>query len=97
VGIKEEVETMKEEIKEHSFAMELMKEQKINNERLAVANKRMFGITLLLIIALTCLSIYTINLLNDIGVVEETTETTQDIKDIDTINGNVINNGDVNG
>ena len=41
----------------------------------------------------TCLLGYTIWLLTDIGV--ETT--TQEITDFDTINGNIVNKGDING
>ena len=37
---------------------------------------------------------YLVYVLNDIGVIEETT---QEITDFDTINGNVVNNGDIYG
>lgn len=87
MGLKEEVLEMKkevEEIQEHSFAMELLKDQKKQN-------KRMFIIILVILGMFTCLLGYTIWLLTDIGV--ETTEVSQD-----TSNGNnnfIGNDGDI--
>ena len=71
MGIREEIEDMKkevEEIQEHSFEMELLKDQKKQN-------KRQFIIILVILGMFTCLLGYTIWLLNDIGT--ETTEVTQ--------------------
>ena len=87
MGLKEEVEDMKKEVKdiqEHSFAMELLKDQKKQN-------KRQFIIILVILGMFTCLLGYTIWLLTDIGV--ETTEVSQD-----TSNGNnnfIGNDGDI--
>ena len=87
MDIREEVLEMKkevEEIQEHSFAMELLKDQKKQN-------KRMFIIILVILGMFTCLLGYTIWLLTDIGV--ETTEVSQD-----TSNGNnnfIGNDGDI--
>lgn len=85
MGLKEEIEDMKKEVKdiqEHSFAMELLKDQKKQN-------KRQFIIILVILAMFTCLLGYTIWLLNDIGTVETTR--TQEVTDFDTINGSVIN------
>ena len=79
-----ELEKEVKEIQEHSFAMELLKDQKKQN-------KRQFIIILVILGMFTCLLGYTIWLLNDIGV--ETTEVTQD-----NTNGNnnfIGNDGDI--
>lgn len=76
MGIREEVLEMKkevEEIQEHSFAMELLKDQKKQN-------KRQFIIILVILGMFTCLLGYTIYLLNDFGVSTET-----DTIDIDNV------------
>ena len=68
MGIREEVLEMKkevQEIQEHSFAMELLKDQKKQN-------KRQFIIILVILGMFTCLLGYTIYLLNDFGVSAET-------------------------
>ena len=91
MGLREEIEDMKkevEEIQEHSFAMELLKDQKKQN-------KRQYIIILVILGMFTCLLGYTIWLLNDIGT--ETTTTTETY-DMSTEEGN--NNyigGDNNG
>ena len=85
MGLKEEIEDMKKEVKdiqEHSFAMELLKDAR-------KTNKRQFIIILVILAMFTCLLGYTIWLLNDIGTVETTR--TQEVTDFDTINGSVIN------
>lgn len=76
------------ELKEQSFAMELLRDAR-------KTNKRMFIIIIVILAMFTALLGYTIYLLNDIGTIEETT--TQEVTDFDTINGNVINKGDSNG
>ena len=87
MGLREEIEDMKkevEEIQEHSFAMELLKDQKKQN-------KRQFIIILVILGMFACLLGYTIYLLNDIGT--ETTEVTQENSDG---NNNFIgNDGDI--
>ena len=68
MDIREEVLEMKkevEEIQEHSFEMELLKDQKKQN-------KRQFIIILVILGMFTCLLGYTIYLLNDFGVSTET-------------------------
>lgn len=81
MGFKEEVLEMKkevEEIQEHSFAMELLKDQKKQN-------KRQF-IIILVILGMWFATIgYLIYVLNDIGT--ETTTTTETY-DMNTDNGN---------
>ena len=80
MDIREEVLEMKKEVKdiqEHSFAMELLKDQKKQN-------KRQFIIILVILGMFTCLLGYTIWLLNDIGVETTTTES----YDMSTENGN---------
>lgn len=76
-----------EEIKQETFAMELLKDQRKQY-------KRFFIIWIITFLALICVTCYTIWLLNDIGVIEETT---QEITDFDTINRNVVNQGDIYG
>ena len=89
MGLKEEVLEMKkevQEIQEHSFAMELLKDQKKQN-------KRQFIIILVILGMFTCLLSYTIWLLNDIGVEATTQEVTQE-----NSNGNnnfIGNDGDI--
>jgi len=75
-----------EEVKEKSIAMELLSDFKKQN-------KRQF-IIILVILALWFITIgYLVYILNDIGVIE----TTQKVNDIETINGSVVNDGDVYG
>ena len=76
-----------EEVKNESFASEILSDYK-------KANKRQFVIILVILGMFTALLSYTIYLLNDIGTIE----TTQTIEDIDSIdNSNIINNGDLYG
>ena len=88
MGLKEEVLEMKkevEEIQEHSFAMELLKDQKKQN-------KRMF-IIILVILGMWFATIrYLIYVLNDIGVETTTTPETVDIDDVDNIEHSHIHN-----
>ena len=75
MGLKEEVEDMKKEVKdiqEHSFAMELLHDAR-------KTNKRQFIIILVILAMFTCLLGYTIWLLNDIST--EETIITQDNTD----------------
>lgn len=88
MGIREEVLEMKkevEEIQEHSFAMELLKDQKKQN-------KRQFIIILVILGMFTCLLGYTIYLLNNFGVSTETD--TIDIDNVETIDNSHIKIGD---
>lgn len=88
MGLKEEIEDMKKEVKdiqEHSFAMELLKDQKKQN-------KRQFIIILVILGMFTCLLGYTIWLLNDIST--EETIITQD--NTDGYNNYIGNDGDIN-
>lgn len=82
-----EIKKELEEVREESFAMELLKDYK-------KANKRQFIIILVILTMWFATIGYLVYVLNDIGVIEETT---QEITDFDTINGNVVNNGDVYG
>ena len=88
MGLKEEVielEKEVEEIKEESFAMELLKDAR-------KTNKRQFIIILVILGMFTCLLGYTIWLLNDIST--EETIITQDNKD--GYNNYIGNDGDIN-
>lgn len=90
MSIREDVLEMKkevEELKQETFAMELLKDQRKQNKRLFI----MWIITFLILICVTC---YTIWLLNDIGVIEETTEVIQD--NSDGYNNYIGNDGDIN-
>ena len=90
MSMKDEVLELKkelEEVREESLAMSLLSDYK-------KTNKRQFVI-ILVILSMWFLTIgYLVYILNDIGVIEETT---QEITDFDTINGNVVNNGDIYG
>ena len=88
MGLKEEVLEMKkevEEMQEHSFAMELLKDQKKQN-------KRMFIIILVILGMWSATIGYLIYVLNDIGVETTTTTETVDIDDIDNTEHSHINN-----
>lgn len=88
MNIREEVLEMKkevEEMQEHSFAMELLKDQKKQN-------KRQFIIILVILGMFTCLLGYTIYLLNDFGVSTETD--TIDIDNVEAIDNSHIKIGD---
>ena len=89
MGIREEVLEMKkevQEIQEQSFAMELLTDQKRQN-------KRQF-IIILVILGMWFATIgYLLYVLNDIG----TETTTQEVTDIDSVDGDIINKGDIDG
>ena len=88
MDIREEVLEMKKEVKEiqeHSFATELLKDQKKQN-------KRQFIIILVILGMFTALLSYTIYLLNDFGVSTETD--TIDIDNVETIDNSHIKIGD---
>lgn len=88
MSIREDVEKLGEKVEQTSFAMDLLKDYKTQN-------KRQF-IIILVILGMWFATIgYLVYVLNDIGVIEETT--TQEVTDIDTINGSVINKGDIYG
>ena len=86
MDIREEVLEMKkevQEIQEHSFAMELLTDQKKQN-------KRQFIIILVILGMFTCLLGYTIWLLNYI----DTTTDTIDIDNVETVDNSHIKIGD---
>lgn len=79
MGLREEIEDMKKEVKEieeGSLAMSLLADYKSQN-------KRQFIIILVILGMFACLLGYTIYLLNDIGVSTETD--TIDIDNVETI------------
>ena len=84
MAVKNEVK----ELKKQSFAMELLSDQRKQN-------KRLFIIVLVILSMWFATIGYLVYVLNDIGTIEETT--TQEVSEIDTINGNVVNKGDVYG
>lgn len=89
MGLKEDLTEIKkevQEVQEHSFAMELLKDQKKQN-------KRQFIIILVILGMFTCLLGYTIYLLNDFGVSTETD--TIDIDNVETNDNSHIKIGDV--
>lgn len=90
MSIKDDLKEAKEEIqelKEQSLAMELIKDYKKQN-------KRQF-IVILVILSMWFITIgYLVYILNDISSVETTT---QEVSDIETIDGSVVNNGDIYG
>lgn len=84
--IKKEVD----EVKNKSFAMELISDAR-------KANKRMFIIIIILIVVLCMWFItigYLVYILNDISSVETTT---QEVSDVDTIENSNVANGDIYG
>ena len=89
MGLKEDLTEIKkevQEVQEHSFAMELLKDQKKQN-------KRQFIIILVILGMFTCLLGYTIYLLNDFGV--STEKKTIDIDNVETNDNSHIKIGDV--
>lgn len=91
MSMKDDVLDMKrelQEVKEQSFAMELLKDAQRTN-------KRQFIIILVLIFSLVAETIFMFYTLNDIGTIEETN--TQEVEDIETVNGSIINKGDIYG
>ena len=88
MSIKEDVEKINNKVEQVSFAYELLSDYKKQN-------KRQF-IVIMVIWSMWFATIgYLVYILNDIGVIEETT--TQEVTDIDTINGSVVNKGDIYG
>ena len=88
MGLREEIEDMKKEVKEieeGSLAMSLLADYKSQN-------KRQFIIILVILGMFACLLGYTIYLLNDIGVSTETD--TIDIDNVETIDNSHIKIGD---
>ena len=73
-----------EELKEESFAMEILADYKRQNKRLFV----MWIITFLTLVALSC---YTLYLVNDIGTIE----TTVTQENSDGYNNYIGNDGDI--
>lgn len=91
MGLKEEVIEMKkevEQVKEQSFAMELLSDYRKQN-------KRQFIIILVILTMWFCTIGYLVYVLNDIGV--ETTTTTQEVQqENESGNNNFIgNDGDI--
>ena len=85
MSMKDEVLELKKElkeVKEESFALELLKDFKKQNKRMFIV----WIITFLTLIGVTC---YTIYLTSDIGVIEET----QTIENVETIENSSIKNG----
>lgn len=76
-------------IQKNSYALEILNGYKTDNRRLFII--------LLIVLFMWFATIgYLVYVLNDIGTIEEET-TTQEVTDIDTINGNVVNKGDIYG
>lgn len=93
MGIREDFKEVKkevEEMKEQSFALELLSMQRRQN-------KRLFIMWIITFVAFIGLLSYTVWLLNDIGEEEITTTATQEVSDIETIDDSYIINGDNNG
>ena len=92
MNLREDIKDMKKEIedvKNQSFTLEILHDYKTQN-------KRQF-IVILVILGMWFATIgYLVYVLNDIDTITEET-TTQEITDFDTINGNIVNKGDING
>ena len=88
MGMREDIMAVKkdlEEVKNESFASEILRDYK-------KTNKRMFAIWIITFIAFAGLLCYTIYLLNDIGTIEDTN--TIDIQDVENIDNSHIKIGD---
>ena len=90
MSIKDDLKETKEEIqelKEQSLATELLHQSKKTNQRLFII--------ILVILTMWFVTIgYLVYVLNDIGTIE-TIDTAQEVSDVDSINGSVVNNGDI--
>lgn len=82
-----EIKKELEEVREESFAMELLRDYK-------KANKRQFIIILVILTMWFATIGYLVYILNDIGVIEETTTITQE--NADGYNNYIGNDGDIN-
>ena len=82
-----EIKKELEEVREESFAMELLRDYK-------KANKRQFIIILVILTMWFATIGYLVYVLNDIGVIEETTTITQE--NADGYNNYIGNDGDIN-
>lgn len=91
MGFREDIMAVQKEIqevKEQSFAMELLNDYK-------KANKRQFIIIIVILTMWFATIGYLVYILNDIGIEETTTTTTtQEIEDVDSIDNSYIVNGD---
>lgn len=81
--VKEEISEMKRENEDMSFAMELLKDQRKQN-------KRLFVIILVILTMWFATIGYLVYVLNDIGYTEETIE----IQEVETIDDSTIKIGD---
>ncbi len=86
MGMRDDIMAVKRElseVREESFAMEILKDYK-------KTNKRMFVIWIITFVSFLFLLGYTIYLLNDISTVEDLTQT---IENVDSIDDSTISNG----
>ena len=75
-------------IQQNSYTLEILKDYKTESKRLFII--------LIIVLSMWFLTIgYLVYVLNDTGTIEEET-TTQEISDVETINGGVVNKGDIN-
>ena len=75
-----------ERIEKNSYALEILSDYKNDS-------KRLFIILIIVLVFWFLTIAYLVYVLNDTGTIE----TTQEVSEVDTINGNVVNNGDVYG
>ena len=90
MNLKEDIEKVQkkiENIESQSFAIDLLKDYKMQN-------KRQFIIILVILTMWFATGCYLVYILNDIGIVEETTEITQDNEN--GYNNYIGNDGDIN-
>lgn len=74
------------QIHQNSGALEILKDFKGDN-------KRIFTILIIVLFMWFATIVYLVYVLNDTGTIE----TTQEVSDVSTINGNVVNSGDIYG
>lgn len=79
----EKISNNAQKIEQNSYALEILRLQKKENQRL-------FWL-LIIVLVMWLLTIgYLVYVLNDSGIIE----TTQEVNEVETINGNIVNNGD---
>jgi flagellar basal body-associated protein FliL len=92
--LKEDVYSLKQElgdIRQESFAMELIRESNAKNKIYEKQNKILFVIILILLVFLIATCSYLIWVLNDIGTEEITTEESYEVQQEADGNNNYIN------
>ena len=97
MSIRDDIEKVNEKIEETSFAMEMLQFSKEQNKQQHKHNVFLGWIIVLLILCLLCSNAYWIYEYTHTSDEEIVEEYDQEISDIESVNGNIIHNGDING